>query len=219
MVQTKGPARKSAGGQLKAQRNMDEKNASNPGGIFDFNGQLGFYAAYHSNAINQYIHFVFVPALLTTAYVWFAYAGPLLQSPEWFPKQAFGFPIVLNVPLLLCTLMGLYYTSLDPFSGLTYLPVLWTFAIYATHVQTTVADAWLWALGVHVISWIVQFIGHGVFEGRKPALLDSLFQSLVLAPFFVWVEVLFKFGYRRDLQRSLQHETSKRIMQWKKQSR
>ena len=29
---------------------------------------------------------------------------------------------------------------------------------------------------VHVVCWIAQFIGHGVFEGRAPALLNSLFQ-------------------------------------------
>ena len=27
-------------------------------------------------------------------------------------------------------------------------------------------------------AWILQFIGHGVFEGRAPALLDSLDQVL-----------------------------------------
>ena len=29
----------------------------------------------------------------------------------------------------------------------------------------------------HVIGWIAQFIGHGVFEGRKPALMDNLLQG------------------------------------------
>lgn len=30
------------------------------------------------------------------------------------------------------------------------------------------------ALGVHIVSWIAQFYGHGVHEGRAPALLDNL---------------------------------------------
>ena len=30
----------------------------------------------------------------------------------------------------------------------------------------------------HVIGWIAQFIGHGVFEGRKPALMDNLLQGM-----------------------------------------
>lgn len=30
------------------------------------------------------------------------------------------------------------------------------------------------ALYVHIFSWVMQFIGHGVAEGRSPALLDNI---------------------------------------------
>jgi uncharacterized membrane protein YGL010W len=50
---------------------------------------------------------------------------------------------------------------------------------------------------------VAQFIGHGVFEGRAPALLDNLVQALFQAPFFVWLEVLFMFGYRPELKARL----------------
>jgi len=30
------------------------------------------------------------------------------------------------------------------------------------------------ALYLHICSWIMQFIGHGVAEGRAPALLDNI---------------------------------------------
>jgi uncharacterized membrane protein YGL010W len=56
------------------------------------------------------------------------------------------------------------------------------------------------AIAVHVVSWIAQFVGHGVFEGRKPALLDNLMQAIFLAPLFVWLEFLFLLGYRPELQ-------------------
>jgi hypothetical protein len=40
-----------------------------------------------------------------------------------------------------------------------------------------VAQAWKWALVVHVLSWYMQIHpGHAILEGRKPALLDSLVQ-------------------------------------------
>jgi hypothetical protein len=40
-----------------------------------------------------------------------------------------------------------------------------------------VAQAWKWALLVHVLSWYMQIHpGHAILEGRKPALLDSLVQ-------------------------------------------
>ena len=48
---------------------------------------------------------------------------------------------------------------------------------------------WKVALAIHVTAWILQFIGHGVFEGRAPALLDSLDQALITAPLFVLLEV------------------------------
>tara|TARA_R110002060_G_scaffold15981_3_gene22217 strand:- start:292 stop:486 length:195 start_codon:yes stop_codon:yes gene_type:complete len=33
---------------------------------------------------------------------------------------------------------------------------------------------------VHAVSWIAQFVGHGKFEGRAPALLVSCFSFLFL---------------------------------------
>ena len=59
------------------------------------------------------------------------------------------------------------------------------------------------AIGVHIFSWLAQFIGHGIFEGRAPALLDNLVQAIFLAPLFVWLEVLFAFGYRPELKARL----------------
>ena len=55
-----------------------------------------------------------------------------------------------------------------------------------------------------MISWILQFIGHGKYEGRKPALLDNLVQALFLAPLFVWYEVLFKLGFYKELRRDVE---------------
>lgn len=68
-------------------------------------------------------------------------------------------------------------------------------------------------LSVFVISWIFQFVGHGVFEKRKPALLDNLVQSLVLAPYFVLFEVLFKLGYMPQLRDQLEHDIAPGVPQ------
>jgi uncharacterized membrane protein YGL010W len=37
-----------------------------------------------------------------------------------------------------------------------------------------------YALYLHILSWIMQFAGHGLFERRAPALLDSLVQGIIL---------------------------------------
>ena len=68
-----------------------------------------------------------------------------------------------------------------------------------------------------IASWIAQFVGHGKFEGRAPALLDNIVQALFLAPFFVWMEVLFKFGYREELKARLDKEVEKEIDRFKKE--
>ena len=59
---------------------------------------------------------------------------------------------------------------------------------------------------VHVSAWIFQFIGHGVFENRSPALLTNLGFAL-LAPFFATFEVMnFLFGYRNGPKLDRIHE-------------
>ena len=47
-------------------------------------------------------------------------------------------------------------------------------------------------------------------------MFDNLFQSFVLAPFFVFLEVLFKLGYRPALHRAINNETGKRILAYRK---
>lgn len=56
---------------------------------------------------------------------------------------------------------------------------------------------------MHAVSWIMQFVGHGKFEGRKPALLDNLVQAFFLAPLFVWYEVLFKLGFYKNFKKEV----------------
>jgi uncharacterized membrane protein YGL010W len=56
-------------------------------------------------------------------------------------------------------------------------PLLVGLNIAAAAFTAHVPNANLMALYIHLGSWIVQFIGHGVFEGRAPALLDSLVQG------------------------------------------
>ena len=77
-------------------------------------------------------------------------------------------------------------------------------------------EANYWAIGIHVASWIAQFIGHGAFEGRAPALLDNLVQAAFLAPFFVWMEILFTLGYRPELKARVDSAVEKEIEKYRK---
>lgn len=95
-------------------------------------------------------------------------------------------------------------------------PILLGSTAYGNHL-TTIAPSLTTkaAIGIHIVSWLAQFVGHGVFEGRAPALLDNLVQAIFLAPFFVWMEILFKFGYRPELQSRVEKEVQKELDKYK----
>lgn len=96
------------------------------------------------------------------------------------------------------------YVLMEPVAGALLAPLVIGGAAYAKHLTSTGgAPVNYWSAGVNVACWIAQFIGHGIFEGRAPALLDNLVQAFLLAPFFVWFEILFFFGYRPELKRRL----------------
>ncbi|EFN56276.1 hypothetical protein CHLNCDRAFT_145142 [Chlorella variabilis] len=141
----------------------------------------------------QLIHFVFVPA------IWWTY-------------------LQFNGSFFLTAVYSLYYLMLEPFAGLTWtglvaLP-LWALANW---FRGAVPSAWAWALGLHAFSWFAQIVfGHHMAEHRRPALLDSFFQSLVLAPLFVWFELLFLLNYRRRLRAEVQAVVDANIKEWKK---
>jgi uncharacterized membrane protein YGL010W len=121
-----------------------------------------------------------------------------------------------NLPPNLGTIAALVYSTLyillEPVAGSLLAPLLLGATAYANHL-TTVAPSTFnkAAIAIHVISWVAQFVGHGVFEGRAPALLDNLVQALFLAPFFVWMEFLFMFGYRPELQARVNKAVEKEL--------
>ncbi|GAB4860776.1 hypothetical protein Ancab_035939 [Ancistrocladus abbreviatus] len=74
------------------------------------------------------------------------------------------------------------------------------------------------ALAAQLFCWTSQFIGHGVFEKRAPALLDNLAQAFLMAPFFVLLEALERFfGYEPypGFHASVQAKVAAEIKEWK----
>jgi len=51
--------------------------------------------------------------------------------------------------------------------------------------------------------WILQFLGHH-YEGRRPALLDNIFQAFI-GPMFLVAETMVLLGHRPDLA-NLMHQ-------------
>ena len=67
-----------------------------------------------------------------------------------------------------------------------------------------VAEPMTWkriAFIIHAVGWFMQIVpGHGIYEGVKPALVDSLGQALGVAPFFAFMEGLWMVGLANDLK-------------------
>ncbi|ORX97174.1 hypothetical protein BCR34DRAFT_497116 [Clohesyomyces aquaticus] len=171
---------------------------------FDLKKQLVAYGAYHRDPTNVKIHMTFVPIIMATAFI-FGTNTPTLSTPS--PRLT-ALLTRLNLPLNLSTLAGLTYSTLYIYlspntAGLILSPLVLLLSSVTNCLKNTTTSMRkinIIAGVVHVISWIAQFIGHGKFEGRKPALLDNLAQALFLAPLFVWYEGLFKLGYYKELQ-------------------
>lgn len=117
-----------------------------------------------------------------------------------------------NLGTIACLVYSSLYVLMEPVAGAMLAPLLLGGTAYANHLTSTYGmQATYAAIGVHIVSWLVQFIGHGVFEGRAPALLDNLVQAIFLAPFFVWLEVLFALGYRPELKSRLDNAIEKEL--------
>ncbi|VVD65547.1 hypothetical protein PEP31012_00328 [Pandoraea eparura] len=151
--------------------------------------QMSFYQRYHRSAKNRLTHFFGVPMIILA----------VMQALSWLPLGPSGLNVAHVTVLVLLT----YYFLLDvPLA----LAMTAFFAVLLAITQHLATLSWPWALGVFGVlfvgGWIIQLIGHH-FEGRKPALLDNLFQ-LFIAPMFLMAEVFFHFGYKPGLQRRVQ---------------
>ena len=87
--------------------------------------------------------------------------------------------------------------------------------IYSAHIQATMPDCLQTCAVIHVLSWVIQFLGHGIWEKRAPALLDGIVQAFAMAPLFVVMELFFMFGYRSEFRERVQKSVDVNIEKFK----
>ncbi|KAK0613000.1 hypothetical protein B0T17DRAFT_460893, partial [Bombardia bombarda] len=163
----------------------------------DLEKQLTFYGAYHANSVNVFIHVVCVPLILFSAFEVASNFGPFLSLPSWLQVPYLD----ANLGTFAALTWGGLYVLLEPVAGTALALICLAAAAGTNYLRIAYpAVATQAAIAVHVACWLLQFLGHGKFEGRAPALLDNLFQAIFLAPLFVWLEVLFTIGYRPELK-------------------
>jgi len=153
--------------------------------------QMSFYAAYHQDARNKATHFVGVPVIVFS----------LLIPLGWLRVDAGGFP--LSAALVVTLILLLYYLALDIPLGLA-MSIVFALMLWGAEPlsRASLGVSAAWFLVLFVGGWALQLWGH-VYEGRKPALMDNLFQVFV-APIFLAAEVLFALGYKPKLHEAVQ---------------
>jgi uncharacterized membrane protein YGL010W len=151
-----------------------------------FGRQLATYASYHRDGRNRATHFIGIPAIL------FAILVPLALV------RVGGVSAAGIVALI--ALIG--WIALDRVIGLAMavmiVPMLLAAQWIAGYGSKT---AWLVFVVFFAGGWIFQLAGH-VWEGRRPALADNLFQAFI-GPMFIMAEVLMALGLKQDLKAAI----------------
>jgi uncharacterized membrane protein YGL010W len=150
--------------------------------------QMTTYAAYHRNRWNKLSHFVGVPAIVFSILIPMSRVpiGEGITLAHVFVATVLAYYLLLDVPLALATAVAV------------------AALLYAAEAAagTGTASGWIWFGVSFVGGWIFQLIGH-VFEGRKPALADNLFQ-IFIAPIFLVAELFFWLGFKRDILKKVE---------------
>lgn len=154
---------------------------------------LSQYAAYHRDSRNIVTHFVGIPMIVL--------AVTMLLSRPYVDIAG----VALSPALLLAVVSSAYYLRLDLRFGLVMSALLAVSVYVSAVVATQPTMFWLVSgIGLFVIGWVFQFIGH-FYEGKKPAFVDDV-MGLIIGPLFVVAEFAFLFGLRKEIQ--IQIETA-----------
>ncbi|KAF8224807.1 DUF962-domain-containing protein [Tricholoma matsutake] len=180
--------------------------------LFDIDQQLTFYGAYHANRVNILVHIICVPVLLWT----FQVLASQIPVPSLVPAVRYTLSDYLRFDLnwaaIHAGLYFAYYLVLEPVAALLYAPQLAMSLLTAiAYSSSRNPDHVFNAALLHGASWVAQFLGHGLAEKRAPALMDNLIGAVVLAPFFVHLEVLFGLGYSPVMHKRINNKIGKEI--------
>ena len=153
--------------------------------------QLGKYGLYHRSKRNVLTHFFGIPLIV--------FAVICLLARIHIPLGEF----VINGAQLVVFASVVYYLMLSVSLGLIMAMLLVLLSIAAAPIAHLAFSHWLLiSVGLFVLGWVLQFIGH-YYEGKKPAFVDDIV-GLVIGPLFVLAELLFMLG----LYKTLEHEVT-----------
>ncbi|WP_105189870.1 Mpo1 family 2-hydroxy fatty acid dioxygenase [Pseudoalteromonas sp. T1lg48] len=159
--------------------------------------QLANYAHYHRDKRNICTHFIGIPLIVYALAV-------LLSRPSFTPTPE----LTVTPAVLIVAISCVYYLFLSLSLGLVMTMLMAAALVGAAPLVALPWPQWLaWGVGLFLIGWVFQFIGH-YFEGKKPAFLEDV-TGLVIGPLFVVLELLFMLGLYKNLKQEIEHIAGK----------
>ena len=127
------------------------------------------YKEYHKDKINIIIHQVCIPLLLMSFYatipIYFALFTNIFYSVNYLLFDVFSIKSIHSV----------YYLQF----------------VFFLHFILRKTLSFQCNIFIHIISWLLQIIGHKWFENNTPAFLDNLYDSFLFAPNFTFLETFY----------------------------
>lgn len=133
---------------------------------------LTLYAESHQHPQNQLLHTLCVPLIM------FSLLGLLAEIPLPIGSDhtRLALPVVI-VSLLFYLRLSVRYTLIMLAISIVMLGII------ALWQSRSAIPTWPWMLGIFLIAWAGQFIGHKI-EGKKPSFFQDL-QFLLIGPLWV----------------------------------
>ncbi|MGH8194276.1 MAG: DUF962 domain-containing protein [Woeseiaceae bacterium] len=155
---------------------------------------LDEYSQSHRHPTNKTIHWICVPAIL------FSVLGLLWLIPV--PRFAATIGPWMNWATLLMALAVIYYLILSPALalGMAVIALVMFAVIYQLELAITF-PLWMLFVGIFVVAWIGQFIGHEI-EGKKPSFFKDV-QFLLIGPAWLLADLYRHVGPRARLNTRL----------------
>lgn len=153
-----------------------------------FRRQLADYVEYHRDPWNCTLHVFGIVFLFLAA---------ILPLTSW-SIPVFGVQVTIAALAVLPVLA--YWLVLDAALGIAIAGaaclLLWVAGMIVDHASVVVL--WITTAALIVLGVASQIVGHRVFEGRQPALVDNP-SHLLLGPMFVMAKLFVALGFRDDL--------------------
>jgi uncharacterized membrane protein YGL010W len=155
-----------------------------------FARQLAMYSSYHRDERNRATHFIGIPAIV------FAILVPLALA-----RTSGG----ISAAMVVAVVAVIGWIALDRAIGLAMAVVMLAMLVVAEWIARSYGSstAWIVFAVFFVGGWVFQLVGH-IWEGRRPALTDNLFQAFI-GPMFIMAEVLIALGLKPELKTVIEH--------------